>query len=125
MVAGYDFFFVAFLAAFFLTGFLVAALARLGATRGGSCGILGYTGGHGASSMPSARSRALMASSGSMDCGFAGIVSQGSPSNSRRAGTVAMVYSSGTIVGRCSHPNGNDTCAPSRARTHHAPKIVL
>ena len=32
-------------------------LARLGATRGGSPGIFGYTGGHGASVMPLAMSR--------------------------------------------------------------------
>ena len=31
--------------------------ARLGATRGGSSGCFGYTGGHGASSRPFARSR--------------------------------------------------------------------
>ena len=41
--------------------------ARLGATRGGSPGIFGYTGGHGASSSPASLSRRDMSSSGSRD----------------------------------------------------------
>ena len=46
-----------------------AFLARLGATRGGSPGIFGYTGGQAASGSPAAVSRSCIASSGSSDCG--------------------------------------------------------
>ena len=47
------------------------------------------------------------------------------PAVRRRAGTVAMVSSSGWIASSSSHANGVDTWAPGRARTDHAPKIVL
>src|SRR6202007_2005496 len=58
-----------------------AFLARLGGTRGGSSGCLGYTGGHGASSMPLARSLAFISSSGSSDCGSSSMRSHGSPTS--------------------------------------------
>jgi len=41
--------------------------ALLGATRGGSFGIFGYTGGHGASINPSAISRSDISNNGSID----------------------------------------------------------
>src|SRR5208282_3993614 len=59
--------------------------ARLGATRGGSSGCFGYTGGHGASSSPLARSRAFISSSGSIDCGSSLMPSHGSPALSSRS----------------------------------------
>src|SRR5438105_9766354 len=99
--------------------------ARLGATRGGSPGIFGYTGGHGASWSPPARSRSDIASKGSIDCGSIGMRPHGSPSASTRAGTVAIVIVSGAIVSSSLQSNGVETCAPSRARTHHAPNTVL
>src|SRR5262249_48000626 len=99
--------------------------ARLGATRGGSPGIFGYTGGHGASVLPFASPRSYISSSGSIDCGCPGIASHGSPSASTRAGTVAIVRASASIFSSSSHVNGVDTWAPTRARTHHAPNTVL
>jgi hypothetical protein len=42
-------------------------LALLGATRGGSFGIFGYTGGHGASINPLAMSRSDISNNGSID----------------------------------------------------------
>ena len=56
------------------TSYAFSFLARLGATRGGSSGILGYCGGHGASCSPASLSRSAMASSGSIDCGGDGDV---------------------------------------------------
>src|SRR5438477_11620644 len=97
--------------------------ARLGATRGGSPGIFGYTGGHAASGSPAAVSRACIASKGSIDCGA--ISAHGSPLKVSRSGTVAMVSTSGWIASSSAHWKGVDTCAPGRARTDHAPKIVL
>src|SRR5206468_7341723 len=70
-------------------------LARLGATRGGSFGCLGYTGGHGASISPLARSRSYIASSGSIDCARSYIPAQGSPSRATRPATTGMVSWSG------------------------------
>ena len=46
-----------------------AFFARLGATRGGSSGILGYCGGHGASWSPASLSRSARSSNGSRDWG--------------------------------------------------------
>ena len=42
-----------------------------------------------------------------------------------RSGTLAIVSSSGWIVSISSHAIGVDTCAPGRARTDQAPKMVL
>ncbi len=79
------------------TALLIQArfFARLGATRGGSPGCFGYTGGHGASSSPSAWSFALIASSGSSDCGSSAMPSHGSPVVSSRAAIAAIVNWSG------------------------------
>ena len=59
------------------TGQSLCFFARLGATRGGSSGCFGYTGGHGASCSPAARSRSCSARSGSSDWGSAS--AHGSP----------------------------------------------
>ena len=79
------------------TALLIQArfFARLGATRGGSPGCFAYTGGHGASSSPSAWSFALIASSGSSDCGSSAMPSHGSPVVSSRAAIAAIVNWSG------------------------------
>ena len=58
-------------------------------------------------------------------CGASSIAAHGSPSAATRAGTVAIVSSSGWIAGSSSQRNGVDTWAPTRARTHHAPNTVL
>ena len=100
-------------------------LARLGATRGGSPGIFGYTGGQAASASPAAVSRACIARRGSSDCGASDIAAHGSPAARTRSGTVAIVSASGSTLSSSSQPNGVDTCAPGRARTDQAPKIVL
>jgi hypothetical protein len=84
-----------------------------------------YTGGHGASSRPFARSRSWSASSGSSDCGASSIAAHGSPSRSRRLGTLATVSSSGSTSPSSSQAIGVETCAPARARTDQAPKTVL
>ena len=60
--------------------------ARLAATRGGSSGCFGYTGGHGASSSPLARSRSCISSRGSRDCGAPSIAAHGSPLRPSRPG---------------------------------------
>ena len=98
-------------------------LARLGATRGGSPGIFGYTGGHAVSGGPAAVSRSCIATKGSSDCGDSS--AHGSPATGTRLGTVTMVSASGSIASSSSQFNGVDTCAPGRARTDQAPKIVL
>ena len=83
------------------------------------------TGGQGASISPFAISRRDISSNGSNDCGRALYSAHGSPRSATRAGTVAMVSSSGTIVISSSQKIGVDTCAPTRGRTHHAPNTVL
>src|SRR5262245_19683514 len=98
-----------------------ALRARLGATRGGSFGCLGYTGGHGASSSPAAMSRSYSSRRGSSDWGTSLIVAQGSS----RLGAVAIVSSSGSTSGNSSQLSGVDTCAPGRGRADQAPKTVL
>ena len=60
-------------------------LARLGATRGGSPGIFGYTGGQAASGRPAAVSRSCIARSGSSDCGASDISDHGSPAARSRS----------------------------------------
>ena len=100
--------------------------ARLGATRGGSPGIFGYTGGHGASSRPAARSRSCRSSSGSSDW-------RSSPRSRPRVALGGDPGGHGgegeRRGGRCasssSQRNGVDTWPCGLARTHHAPKTVL
>ena len=58
--------------------------------------------------------------------GVAGIAAHGSPRSAHPGGH----RGDGQLVGHdrvssSSHPNGVDTCAPGRARTDHAPKMVL
>src|ERR1019366_1756561 len=100
-------------------------LALLGATRGGSSGCLGYSGGQGASWRPFSRSRAAMSSKGWRDCGSSTMALQGSPRRATRSGTVRMVSSSGTTESTSSQPRGVETWAPTRGRTNQAPKTVL
>src|SRR5208283_6127381 len=102
-----------------------AFLALLGATRGGSSGIFGYCGGHGASCSPAALSRSASASSGSSDWGFAAMSAHGSPRRRTRSGTVRMVSSSGATASTSSHVSGVDTWPPVRGRANHAPNTVL
>src|SRR6476620_1201481 len=106
-------------------GVLGTFLARLGATRGGSPGIFGYTGGQGASASPDARSRSYISRSGASDCGRCSICSHGSPWSATWSGTVRSVSDSGSTSSSCSHANGVDTWPPGRARTDHAPNTVL
>ena len=58
-------------------------------------------------------------------CGSSSIAAHGSPSAASRAGTVAIVSSSGWIAASSSQRNGVDTWAPTRDRTHQAPNTVL
>ena len=58
---------------------------------GGSSGILGYTGGHGASCNPAALSRSCSSRMGAKDCGAAIMGAQGSPSWATRPGTFLIV----------------------------------
>ncbi len=99
--------------------------ARDGATRGGSLGIFGYTGGHGASIRPSRMSRSCSSSSGASGCGSAIAWSHGSPSAATRSGTEASVSSSWSTVSSSSQKKGVETCPPARARTDQAPNTVL
>ena len=73
-------------------------LALLGATRGGSSGCLGYSGGQGASCSPWPGPAAAMSKKGSSDWGSSAIPAQGSPRLRTRSGTVRMVSSSGSTV---------------------------
>src|SRR3546814_8184437 len=50
---------------------------------------------------------------------------QGAAPAATRAGTVAMVSSSGTTSSSSSQVMGVDTCAPTLGRTLHAPNTVL
>lgn len=102
-----------------------AFLARLGATRGGSSGCFGYTGGQGASSSPLARSLAFMASSGSSDCGSSFMPAHGSPAVFSLAVSDAIVNWSGWMSSISAQARGVETCAPGRARTDQAPNTVL
>src|SRR5262249_48310576 len=102
-----------------------AFLARLGATRGGSSGCFGYTGGQGASSSPLARSRPFISRSGSSDCGSPFMPSHGSPTVSSLADSDAIVNWSGWMSSISAQATGVETCAPGRARTDQAPNTVL
>ena len=66
-------------------------LARLGATRGGSSGCLGYSGGHGASAGRRTGPWPPCPSSGCRDCGSSAIPDHGSPRRRTRSGTVRIV----------------------------------
>ena len=99
--------------------------ARPGATRSGSSGILGYTGGQGASERPLARSRAYMSSRGCSDCGLGFMSAQGSPLAASNDGTLAMVSALGSTSSMSAQRIGVETWPPTRERTDHAPKTVL
>src|SRR4051794_36939045 len=106
-------------------GYASGLRARLGATRGGSFGIFGYTGGQGASIIPLARSWADRSSSEERSSAVPAIAAHGSPCTATRAGTVATVSSSGSTVPSSSHANGVDNCPPTRGRAPHAENTVL
>ena len=100
--------------------------ARLGATRGGSPGIFGYTGGQGASSRPAARSRSWQREQGL----------ERLRARRHRGPGVALLRRPAPAPWRCVSSSGStrrarptrtgvDTWAPTRARTDHAPNTVL
>ena len=105
---------------------LYAFLARLGATRGGSSGILGYCGRPGRVVQPGRLVPLPPAPAAARATGGGSAMSaHGSPRRRTRSGTVRMVSSSGATVSTSSHVSGVDTWPPGRGRANQAPNTVL
>ena len=87
----------------------------------GLSGSAGRPAGRRASSL---LSRLAISSSGSIDPGRSSIPAPGSPTSAYRAGTVSIVYRSGTQSGTSSQSSGVDTRASGVGRIEYADAVV-
>ena len=99
-------------------------LEREGATRFPSASVLRKCGGQGASPRPAASSSSASSSSFSSEPAAASISACGSPSSTKRFGTVSTVNSAGSLSGTSCHSSGVETRASGSGRTEYAEHVV-